>query len=89
MKVIPIILCFMFSIPFVNASQMSRSIHEHNDHAMERQQIELQQDMNFKDYIFRPIRHYADGRGGRCRDYAIQSRSNPYRHGHYSICDER
>ncbi|AOW58730.1 TPA: hypothetical protein JBB06_11885 [Legionella pneumophila subsp. pneumophila] len=50
---------------------------------------ELQQDMNFGDYAFRLKERYVDDRGQRCRDYEFRGRSNPYRHGYFTVCDDR
>ena len=55
----------------------------------ERQAQEWRQDMNFNDFAFRLEKRYADNCGQNCRDYEFRARSNPFRHGYYTVCDER
>lgn len=54
----------------------------------EQEAREWQQDMNFGDLVFRLERRYRNEGGEVCRDYIFRARSNPYRHGSYTVCDE-
>jgi hypothetical protein len=71
------------------ASKVSKFFNKMDANDRARQEREWQQDMNFPDFAFRLDKRYVDDRGQRCRDYVFRSRSNPYRHGYYTVCDER
>lgn len=71
------------------ASKLSKFLNNMEAEDKARQQREWQQDMNFNDFAFRLDRRYTDDHGQQCRDYVFRSRSNPYRHGYYTVCDER
>lgn len=82
---IAVSLCF--SVGY--ASKLSKFFNDADQKDRAMQQQEWQQDMNFADLSFRLEKRYTDGRGQRCRDYVFRSRSNPYRHGFYSVCEDR
>lgn len=71
------------------ASKLSKYLNKVDANERAMQEREWREDMNFADFSFRLDKRYIDGRGQRCRDYIFRSRSNPYRHGFYSVCDER
>jgi hypothetical protein len=72
-----------------NASKLSKYLNKMDNEERARQEQEWRGDMNFNDFSFRLDKRYTDRRGQRCRDYLFRSRSNPYRHGYYTVCDER
>ena len=80
-------LSCLFSM--VHASKLSKFLKDMDRNDRERQEQEWRQDMNFNDLTFRLERRYVDNRGQNCRDYEFRSRSNPFRHGYYTVCDER
>ena len=87
-KIIFLLLIF----PFIStgyASKLSKFLHEMEAEDKARQQREWQQDMSFPDFVFRLDKRYADDHGQHCRDYVFRARSNPYRHGYFTVCDER
>ncbi|CDZ76286.1 hypothetical protein BN59_00553 [Legionella massiliensis] len=71
------------------ASKLSKYMHKADAQDQARQQQEWRRDMDFNDLAFRLVRRYTDDHGQRCRDYEFRARSNPYRHGYYTVCDER
>ncbi|MGQ3889174.1 hypothetical protein ACQUW5_09110 [Legionella sp. CNM-1927-20] len=71
------------------ASKLSKYLNKMDAQDRARQEREWQQDMNFNDFAFRLDKRYRDERGQYCRDYIFRARSNPYRHGYYTVCDER
>lgn len=79
----------MLVVYTADASKLSRYLNKVDNEERARQEREWREDMNFADFSFRLDRRYVDNRGQRCRDYVFRSRSNPYRHGFYSVCDER
>lgn len=88
-KTVFILLLLSFAASFTNASKLSHYFHKHKERERAREQQELRQDMNFADFAFRFEKRYTDERGEQCRDYFFRSRSNPYRHGYYTVCEER
>ncbi|ARG96307.1 hypothetical protein [Legionella micdadei] len=72
-----------------HASKLSKFLHKMDEENRAREQREWQQDMNFGDFSFRLEKRYVDDRGQECRDYIFRARSNPYRHGFYTVCEER
>lgn len=77
----------LFSVGY--ASKLSKFLKKMDEEEKERQEREWRQDMNFGDFVFRLDRRYTGEHGQQCRDYKFRSRSNPYRHGYYTVCDER
>ncbi|AUB69999.1 TPA: hypothetical protein OX050_002477 [Legionella pneumophila] len=70
-------------------SKLSKFLNKMDAEQKQRDAQEWQQDMNFGDYAFRLKERYVDDRGQRCRDYEFRGRSNPYRHGYFTVCDDR
>ena len=68
------------------SSQLSRYVHRIDAEQRERQAQEWAQDMNFNDLVFRLERRFEEN-SRVCRSYEFRSRSNPYRAGHYVVCD--
>lgn len=81
-----LLICF---IPMGHASKLSRFIEKSNERDRVREENLQRQDMNFADFAFRLDKRYIDNRNQKCRDYVFRSRSNPYRHGFYTVCEER
>ncbi|KTD62261.1 hypothetical protein [Legionella spiritensis] len=88
-KILIIILSSLVLLSTAKASKLSRYFNKQEEKNRAEQQREVQQDMNFSDFSFRLEKRYTDERGERCRDYVFRSRSNPYRHGYYTVCEER
>ncbi|ASQ47363.1 hypothetical protein [Legionella clemsonensis] len=87
-KIIFLLIAAMFlSVGY--ASKLSKFLNKMEAEDRARQEREWQQDMDFKDFAFRLDKRYTDDRGQQCRDYIFRARSNPYRHGYYTVCDER
>lgn len=96
MKKAALALLVLSCIPTAYASKLSHHIHKVNERERAREERErsqdadlMRQDMNFPDFSFRFDRKYVNDRNERCRDYVARSRSNPYRHAYYTVCDER
>lgn len=96
MKNAALALLILFFAPTGYASKLSHHIHKMEERERVREERErsqdadlMRQDMNFPDFSFRSDRKYINDRNERCRDYVFRSRSNPYRHGFYTVCDER
>lgn len=85
--IVMFVLSLFLSVSY--ASKLSKFFKDMEQKDQERQAREWQQDMNFKDFAFRLEKRYTDDRGSQCRDYEFRARSNPYRHGYYTVCDER
>lgn len=91
-----VVLMALMMVPIANSSKLSRYMNKMDAQAQAQQQEiqaqqrqEWQQDMNFKDLDFRLDRRYFDDQGQSCRAYVFRARSNPYRHGTYTVCEER
>ncbi len=82
-----LLISSFFSITY--ASKLSKFFKDMDKKDQERQEQEWRQDMNFNDFTFRLEKRYSDNRGQNCRDYEFRARSNPFRHGYYTVCDER
>ncbi|MDI9819636.1 MULTISPECIES: hypothetical protein [unclassified Legionella] len=89
MKKIAVILIAAMFLSIGNASKLSKFLDKMEEKNKARQAREWQQDMEFSDFVFRLDKRYTDERGQHCRDYVFRARSNPYRHGYYTVCDER
>lgn len=89
MKKIVFLLLISCLFSVAHASKLSKFFKDLDKEDRARQEREWQQDMNFGDFSFRLDRRYSDDHGQRCRDYKFRSRSNPFRHGYYTVCDER
>lgn len=87
-KLLVFILTFL-AFSSVTASKLSHYVDKTNARNRAQQQQETQQDMNFADFAFRIENRYINDNGERCRDYQAVSRSNPYRHGIFTVCDSR
>ncbi|ETO92110.1 hypothetical protein [Legionella oakridgensis] len=88
-KSILVLLLGMMCLSAVYGSQLSKYLHKKDEEEKAQQRREWQQDMNFSDFAFRLQRRFVNDHGQRCREYVFRSRSNPYRHGQYIVCDER
>ncbi|WP_045097710.1 hypothetical protein [Legionella fallonii] len=88
MKKIVVVLLASLSIGIStgHSSRLSKFLNKLDEEQKQRDAREWQQDMNFGDFVFRLQKRY-DERGQHCRDYEFRSRSNPYRHGYYTVCD--
>ena len=89
MKKIMVMLLVFLCFGTGYTSKLSKFLNKMDEDQRQRDTQELQQDMNFGDFVFRLQKRYADDRGQRCRDYEFRARSNPYRHGYFTVCDER
>ena len=89
MKKTAIALLIVFCIPMGYASKLSHHIHKMKERERSQDADLMRQDMNFPDFSFRSDRKYRNDRNEKCRDYVFRSRTNPYRHGFYTVCDER
>lgn len=89
MKKTLILTLIMLLVPLTHASKLSAYLKKADEKNRAQEQMEVQQDMNFPDFSFRLDKRYTDEQGQRCRDYVFRSRSNPYRHGYFTVCDER
>lgn len=89
MKKFLLLLAVSLCLSVSHASKLSKYLNKVDENDRAQQEREWREDMNFADFSFRLDKRYTDGRGQRCRDYVFRSRSNPYRHGFYSVCDER
>lgn len=89
MKKILIMAFLALFLTTTYASKLSAYLKKMDERDKAEQQQEWQQDMNFGDFVFRLQKRYTDEGGQRCRDYEFRGRSNPYRHGYYTVCDER
>ena len=87
-KIILIIFATMF-VSVTHGSKLSKFLHNMNEKQRAQQQREWQQDMNFADLDLRLDRRYQGNNGQSCRDYVFRARSNPFRYGRYTVCDER
>lgn len=88
MKKIALVLMVVLCVPFAHGSKLSHFFNKLDAEDKARTQREWQQDMNFSDLSFRLERRFTEF-GQQCREYEFRSRSNPYRHGHYTVCEER
>ena len=84
-----IILLSMLALTSVNASKLSKFMNDMSAREHARAEKERKQDLNFGDYAFKLKRRFESPQGGSCREYVARSRSNPFRSGSYTICDER
>lgn len=96
MKKIILLLAIVGFASVAHASKLSHYIQKQKDRERARVeaddarlQAQVRQDTNFADFAFRFEKSYVDNNGQQCRDYIIRSRSNPFRHGYYTVCDER
>ncbi|WP_454784465.1 hypothetical protein [Legionella sp. WA2024007413] len=89
MKKIILLLIITSFVSVGHTSKLSKFLKQMDEEDRVRQEREWQQDMNFGDFSFRLDKRYTDDHGQRCRDYKFRSRSNPFRHGYYTVCDER
>jgi hypothetical protein len=89
MKKFLLFLAISLCLSVSHASKFSKYLNKVEENDRAQQEREWREDMNFSDFSFRLDKRYTDARGQRCRDYVFRSRNNPYRHGFYSVCDER
>lgn len=89
MKKILCLVLISLVLPVGYASKLSKYLHKVEEENRMQQEREWQQDMDFRDFSFRLERRYMDDHGQRCREYVFRARSNPYRHGYFTVCDER
>ncbi len=87
-KIILLMLCSLFALTCYS-SKLSRYLKRMDEKQQMQERMDYEQDTNFADYSFRLVKRYVDEQGSRCRDYDMRSHNNPYRHGYYTICDER
>lgn len=88
MKKIAVLLILITFVSLGYASKLSKFLNKMEADNRAQEQREWQQDMNFNDFAFRLDRRYIDDQGQNCRDYEFRARSNPYRHGYFTVCDE-
>jgi hypothetical protein len=89
MKKLFFILFISLVCSMAHASKLSKFFKDMDQKDRARQEQEWRQDMNFNDFTFRLEKRYTDNRGQNCRDYEFRARSNPFRHGYYTVCDDR
>ena len=89
MKKTVLMLMISLCLSSAFASKLSQYLNKIDEKDKAAQQREWQQDMNFSDMSFRYDTRYTNDRGQKCRAYVFRSRSNPYRHGTYTVCDDR
>ncbi|KTD59203.1 hypothetical protein [Legionella shakespearei] len=96
MKKVIAILLVSLCVSTGYASKLSKFLNkmdnDQKQQAAQQRQLEaqeMQRDMNFADFSFRLQQRYTDNHGQRCRDYEFRARSNPYKHGYLTVCDER
>ncbi|KTD19539.1 hypothetical protein [Legionella londiniensis] len=89
MKKIILLLVVSLCFPLAHASKLSKFLNKLDAEEQAQRQREWREDMNFNDLSFRLERRFGDQFGQQCREYEFRSRSNPYRHGHYTVCEER
>lgn len=87
-KKIILFLFLSFCVASGYSSKLSKFLNKMEDDQKQQQAEELRQDMNFADFSFRLQQRYVD-HGQHCRDYEFRARSNPYRHGYFTVCDDR
>lgn len=88
MKKIAILLVSILCVSLANASKLSEFLRKSEERDRVRVETTMRQDMNFADFSFRLNRNFRDDRSGEnCRDYEFRSKSNPYKHGYYTICE--
>jgi hypothetical protein len=88
MKKIIIILLISSFFSMSYASKLSKFLEDMDKRDRQRQEQERRQDMNFNDFSFRLVKRYVSNQGQNCRDYEFRSRSNPFLHGYYTVCNE-
>lgn len=87
MKKISVLLCVFLCVSTGYSSKLSTFLNKVDEDQKRQEAQELQQDMNFGDFSFRLQKRYVDDQGQHCRDYEFRARSNPYRHGYYTVCE--
>lgn len=86
-KIIVILLVFL-CVSTGYSSKLSKFLNKIDEDQKRHEAQELQQDLNFNDFAFRLKERYRDNQGQNCRDYEFRARSNPYKHGYFTVCDE-
>lgn len=89
MKKIIVILLVSLCVSTGYASKLSKFLNKIDEDQKNQQAQELRQDMSFNDFAFRLKERYVDNHGQHCRDYEFRGRSNPYKHGYFTVCDDR
>lgn len=89
LKKITVLFLIAFCVGLGHASKLSKFLNKVDEDQKRQAALELQQDMNFNDLAFRLTQRYVNDHGQHCRDYEFRGRSNPYKHGFYTICDDR
>lgn len=89
MKKIALVLLLSICATGVYSSKLSKFMNKMEAQENQRAAQEWQQDMNFADFAFRLQQRYVDNHGQNCRDYEFRGRSNPYKHGYMTVCDDR
>ncbi len=87
-----IVLCSVNGHTSKFSKYMNKMDEEKRQRDAQQRQVEArewQQDMNFGDFAFRLEKKYTDEHNQHCRDYEFRGRSNPFKHGYYTVCDER
>ena len=88
-KKIIVILLVSLCVGTGYSSKLSKFLNKMDDDQKQKTAQEWQRDMNFADFAFRLQERYVDKHGQQCRDYVFRARSNPYKHGYFTVCDER
>jgi len=85
----------VLAMPCADASKLSHFFkkmdaqeksHEARDKAKKEQ--EMKEDLNFGDYAYRLDKRFTNDKGFACREYALRSKSNPFKNGRFEVCDE-
>lgn len=84
-----LIILLSLSVYNADASKLSKFLNKMDEEQKQKESQELRQDMNFNDFAFRLNERYVDNKGQHCRDYEFRGRSNPYKHGFLTACDDR
>lgn len=86
-RLVYLISITVFMVSAAHASRLSQHMHRVDAEQQAAEQREWQEDMNFSDDMFRLSNRYQNDQGQFCRDYVFRSKSNPYRDGHFVVCD--
>lgn len=88
-KIMTILLVSLCFVSTGYSSKLSKFLNKMDADQKQQEAQELQRDMSFPDFAFRLQERYVDKQGQHCRDYEFRARSNPYKHGYLTVCDER
>jgi hypothetical protein len=89
MRKVLVLLLVSLLVSIGHTSKLSQFLNKMDSDQKQKEAQQLQKDMNFADFAFRLQERYVDKHGQHCRDYVFRARSNPYKHGYFTVCDER